>query len=146
MSLVKTCDKPCSNENKILNNWKSCIMKGEGRREAQQPLRWMHKIYLECGNHVGWGETGLFLVLIMWVVMLIFLLWYVKKRRNRHFRKAAHQKILVSAELPAQMEWIPWPKGGFEWLAASLNTCTWWSEGTLHFIAVFMGVPNVSTA
>lgn len=27
MSLVKTCDKQCSNENKILNNWKSCINK-----------------------------------------------------------------------------------------------------------------------
>lgn len=63
---------------------------------------------------MGWEEKRLFLVLIIWMEMLIFLLWCVKKKRKRkkrHFRKAAHQKILVSTELPAQMEWIPWPKG-----------------------------------
>lgn len=46
-----------------------------------------------------------------------------KKRRDRHFRKAAHQKIRVWTELQAQMEWIQWPKGGIMWLAASWNTC-----------------------
>lgn len=61
---------------------------------------------------MGWEEKRLFLVLIIWMEMLIFLLWCLKKKgRKRHFRKAAHQKILVSTELPAQMEWIHWPKG-----------------------------------
>lgn len=38
MFLVKTCDKQCSNENKILNNCESHIMK-EQKREAQLLLR-----------------------------------------------------------------------------------------------------------
>lgn len=43
---------------------------------------------------MGWEEKGLFLVLTMWMEMLIFLLWYVKKKkgetdisRKLHIRK-----------------------------------------------------------
>lgn len=55
---------------------------------------------------MAWAEKRLVLVLLMWMKTLIFLLWYVikKRERDRHFRKAAHQKIRVWTELQAQME------------------------------------------
>lgn len=95
---------------------------------------------------MGWGKKRLFLVLMMWMEKLIFLLWYVKKKKKeRQTFQERRTSENISTELQHRWSESPGLRGSHmtRWVLEHLR---WKSEDVSHFIAVFMGVPNVRTA